>query len=274
MASSAFRFRPGNRAHPPAAAHRRRRSRPVRPWRDRARELPRRYKRPEEVAADGGVRSEHVGARRRLSDAVRQDAGLLEFCRFPPARVGPGRAQGRQERRGQALLRDLGERGFRKSSFRVGRSPKKSTTRSGRSRSRRTAISTRRACARNSCCRTSSPSRTTSRASATAGRWPTSRSANAPTRTSCWWPSAAAYAISASTTRTPSPIRTSRACCATSSTRMATGSCRAAMTSATTTARATARLISAPTLPAASISAFPTIPTGAPTQSSPTAPPG
>ena len=93
------------------------------------------------------------------------------------------------------------------------------------------------ACGANPCCRISSPIRRTSRARAIAVRLPTSPSRPARAGRSCWSPSAAACAISASAGITRSPRRTKRAPSATSSTRPARGARWAVTTSATMTAR-------------------------------------
>ena len=183
------------------------------------------------------------------------------IAEFEPPRVGSRRVA-RPERRNPP--RTTRWRAARTSAVRTGTACRttRSATRSGRCGSARTVRSIRAACGAKRCCRTSSPTRRTSPAPATAGRSPTSPSRPARAVRSCWSPSVAACATSASARRTRSPPRTRRAPSATSSTRAARGVRSAVTTSACTTVRGRARPSSTRTAPAARPSVRATRPMG------------
>ena len=192
---------------------------------------------------------------RELRRPLRCHDGLLEHRRVEPPRVGPRRVE-RPERRNPPVLLGGEQPGPRRFATGTACRTTRSATRSGRCgsapdgsfdpsgvrREVRAAGLLRQPAGRR-------PRR------ATAGRSPTSPSRPARAVRSCWSPSAAACAISASARKTHSPPRMRRAPSATSSTRAARGVRSAATTSACTTARRRARPTSTRTAPAASPSA-------------------
>ena len=160
---------------------------------------------------------------RELRGQLRHHAGMLEHRRVEPPRVGPRRVARARTAKPACITRCASSPDFGDATGRA--CPKtRSATRCGRCGSARTARSTPAACGANSCCRTSSPIRRTSRAPATAGRSPTSPSR--PARAAPVMLVAERGGIAQSRPRrrrTHSPRRTKRAPSATSSTRAARG---------------------------------------------------